>query len=413
MAFQKMRRPAYPPRLWVLVGYPGSGKSTFAAQMRAPLLVVDADHRFAEVVDLAQGDVFGLSEAPADNVDADRIAAILAADMPGSGVRTIVVDSLTAIITPLVVAAMRDKDAGRAKNLFAAWRDKALAARQLQDAVTRWGCDVLWVYHLQDARDAQGQELTRATLSETERARLTRSINLQLELVTDQDGRRGVKVVWARRGRSGLTLWDDTGSWVGMPDAIETAVYDGLTEADQDRLEEETPAAFPNPETAIAWGLEQGAFQALQHSRNAYNKLKKEKRPKDAQEMAALWVADVQARLEASEEEGAAVDAEAVQEELPLEEAQVSPEGEEEGELDRFFPREGGDGDKAQGVATSPAALLASLQEEFGGYFQTVKALHGALQAELGAEWTWPAAADLEGWAKAQARARAFVRKNS
>ena len=48
MAFQKMNKTAFPPRQWALVGYPGSGKSTFAAQMRGPLLVVDADHRFAD-----------------------------------------------------------------------------------------------------------------------------------------------------------------------------------------------------------------------------------------------------------------------------------------------------------------------------------------------------------------------------
>jgi hypothetical protein len=343
VAFKKMQRAEYPPRLWCLVGYPGSGKSTFAAKMRGPLLVVDADHRFQEVLDLAEGDVYALSEAPADQVDADRIAAILAANMPGSGVRTIVIDSLTAIITPLVVQALRDKDAGRAKNLFAAWRDKALAARQLQDSVTRWGCDTLWIYHLQDSRDAQGQELTKATLSETERARLTRSINLQLEIVEGQDG-----------GRSGLTLWDDSGDWTGMPEAIEGAVYDGLSEADRDRLEGETPAAFPNPETAIAWGLDQGAFKALQHARNAYNKLKAERKPKTAQEMATLWIADVEARLEALASDIDDAGTDPAQGELPLdvsgEGAEVSQEpvevsqdgqdGSSEGsELDQAFPR--------------------------------------------------------------------------
>ena len=84
----------------------------------------------------------------AANVLPDRVAAILTENMPSSQVETIIVDSLTAIITPLVVQAMVDKDAGRAKNLAAAFRTKALAMRQLQDAVTRWGTDVLWVYHL-------------------------------------------------------------------------------------------------------------------------------------------------------------------------------------------------------------------------------------------------------------------------
>ena len=297
MPFRKMSENQLPPRLWSLFGFPGSGKSTFAAQMRGPLLVVDADHRFREVLDLA-GDrgVYELSAVASDNADPDRVAALLAENMPGSEMGTIVVDSLTAIIAPLVTQAMVDKDAGREKNLAAAFRTKALAMRQLQDAVTRWGTDVLWTYHLQDARDAKGRELVKATVSRTELARLTRSINLQLEIVQDGD-RRGVKVVWARRGRDGVTIWDETGTWAGMPELIEEAVYSGLSQVDQDQIKREIPEIFPNPETAIAWGVEQGAFNALQHARNAYDKLKREKKPKDAGEMAGLWVAEVRARL--------------------------------------------------------------------------------------------------------------------
>jgi len=297
MAFKKMTRAKYPPRLWALVGYPSSGKSTFATQMRGPLLVVDADHRFREVLDLAgEREMYELSDVATDNTDPDRVAAILAGNMPDSDVATIVVDSLTAIITPLVVQAMVDKEAGREKNLAAAFRTKALAMRQLQDAVTRWATDVLWIYHLMDARDARGKALTRATVSQTELARLTRSINMQLEIVQDGE-QRGIKVVWARRGRSGMTLWDDTGCWRGMPEKIEEAVYSGLSEADQEGIENGIPEVFPNAETAIAWGYERGAFKALQHARNAYGKLKREAQPKDAHEMARLWVADVQARL--------------------------------------------------------------------------------------------------------------------
>jgi hypothetical protein len=232
------------------------------------------------------------------DTDPDRVAAILAENMPGSDVATIVVDSLTAIIAPLVTQAMVDKDAGRTNNLAQGWRAKALAMRQLQDAVTRWGTDALWIYHLQDARDAKAKQVTRATLSQTERARLTRSINLQLEIVQKGD-ERGVKVVWARRGRFGMTMWDETGTWAGMPEQIEEAVYGGLSEEEQDRIEQTALEVFPNAETAISWGFEQGAFQALQHARNAYDKLKREAQPRDAYEMAQVWVTEVKSRLAA------------------------------------------------------------------------------------------------------------------
>ena len=46
MPFNKMLKNKYPPRLWSLVGYPGSGKSTFSTKMRGPFVVIDADQRF-------------------------------------------------------------------------------------------------------------------------------------------------------------------------------------------------------------------------------------------------------------------------------------------------------------------------------------------------------------------------------
>jgi hypothetical protein len=295
MAFPKMQTNGYPRRLWGLYGFPGSGKSTFAARMRGPILAIDADHRFDEVSRLAGAGVYALSEAPADNVTAERIAALLRANMPGSDVKTICVDSLTAILAPLVTRAILDNDAGRNKNRAAAFKDKALAMRLLQDAVTGWGTDCLWVWHLQEGRDAQANEVETATVSRTELARLTRSLNMMLRVVAEH-GRRGVHVDWARRGRSGVTVWDDSGTWERMPERIEAAVYDGLTETDQKRIEATTPASFPNAAAAIAWGFEQGAFQALEHARNAYDVCKREHNPTTAGDMWALWIADVTAR---------------------------------------------------------------------------------------------------------------------
>lgn len=295
--FKKMTKEQYPPRLWALVGYPGAGKSTFATQMRGPILAIDADQRFQEVLDFAgERDVYELSEVASDNTDPDRIAALLDEHMPGAEIGTIVVDSLTSIIAPIVTQTLVDKDQGRQENLAAGWREKALAMRQLQDAVSKWGVDCLWIYHLNVARDARANKVTRATLSRTERARLHRSLNLQLEIV-EKDDRRGVEVVWARRGRSGMTLWDDTGCWRGMPERIEEAVYGGLSEEERDEIEAQAPEVFQDPAEAINWGFEQGVFGALQHARNAYDKLKREKQPTSAREMRDLWVADVERRL--------------------------------------------------------------------------------------------------------------------
>jgi len=296
MAFKKMAKTNYPPRLWALVGYPGGGKSTFSTQMKVPILPIDADHRFTEVAHLAEGDVYRLSDDPRDNNQTDTIARILDTNMPGSGVATIVVDSLTAIIAPLVMKAVRDNDAGLNKNHSAAFKDKATAMRQLQFSVNKWGCDVLWIYHLQDGRDAKAHNVTTATLSKTERNRLHSSLNMELHIIRDGD-KRGIKIVWARLGRYGLTLWDDSGTWQGMPERIEQAVYDGLTEQEQDQIENKPPDVFATPAAAIDWAIGQRAFNNLNHAQNAYEKVKREYQPQSAQEMRDLWVGDVLTRL--------------------------------------------------------------------------------------------------------------------
>lgn len=301
MGFQKMNKSQLPPRMWALVGYPGAGKSTFSTQMRGPLVVVDADQRYAEVAHLVHEDIYPVSSVAYEHTDPHTIAKRLNENMPDAlatpaRVGTIVIDSLTAIIAPRVVNAMVSKAEGETENLSAAFRDKALAMRELQDAVTKWGVDTLYLYHLHDARDAKGKEHTRATVSALELVRLTRSINMQLE-IAQENGRRGVKIVWARRGRQNVMLWDESGIWRGMPERIERAAYEGLTQQDMDRIENSTPEFFPSPEVAIAWAIEQGAFESDVHARNAYEKVKREAEPKSAREMAAAWVLDVQRRL--------------------------------------------------------------------------------------------------------------------
>lgn len=302
MPFQKMQKQKYPARLWGLVGYPGAGKSTFATQMQSPLVVVDADQRFGEVFPLVSGDVYRVSEIAHENTDPHAITKNLAANMPAlaatlSGARgTIVIDSLTAILAPRVVAAMVAKERGEVKSLGAAFKDKALAMRELQDGVTRWGCDALWIFHLHDASDDKGNAQTKTTVSALELVRLTRSINMQLQVVIENK-KRGIKVTWCRSGRDGMTLWDDSGKWIGMPERIEQACYDGLSQEDMDRKELSAPETFASPEVAMAWGVAQGAFENEAHARNAYEKIKREQNPQNARHMAALWNADVQRRI--------------------------------------------------------------------------------------------------------------------
>ena len=295
MGFKRLEVTKYPPRLWGMYGAAGSGKSTFAARLAPPLLWIDSDHRAVEVVRLVQGEVFKLSDQAEDNGDPERIAELLAANMRGSGVRTVIVDSLSTIVVPKVTAALVANDQGRNKNRIAAFRDKAFAVRTLQDALTATGCDVLWIWHTHISRNEKAEEQLRSSLPQTEIVRLTRSLNVMLRILVD-GGRRGVAVDWCRRGRVGFELWDDSGSWVGMPERLEREMYDGLSPADQDELERAIPTTFAGPEQAIAWGVEMGVFRDAVHGGNAYAKLKAERRPANADEMWRAWIADVVAR---------------------------------------------------------------------------------------------------------------------
>lgn len=300
MAFPKMTKATYPRRHWALVGHPTAGKSTFATAMRGPLLAIDADHRFGEVAHLA-GDVYRLSEAPADNVSPRRIHALLQAHMAGAGIGTVIVDSLTSIMAPIVTEAQMSNAAGENTNRVAAFANKALAMRLLQDAITAYGTDVLWIWHLRTGLDQAANKQTVASISAVELARLRRSLNLELTIVEDGK-RRGVRVSWARRGRSGMVLWDESCHWADMPARIEQAVYDGLTVAEQDAIERKTPAAFSGPADAIAWGFGMGAFDDAVHAQNAYEKLKGEQKPATAAAMWALWITDVLRRLDERKE---------------------------------------------------------------------------------------------------------------
>ncbi len=291
-----MTKQKYPVRHWSIVGYPGSGKSTFAARMHGPKLIIDADHRFQEVLELNNDTVYQLSDSKSDNVDPDRISKQMSDNMPGSDIKTIVVDSLTAIITPITIKALIDKDKGRTKNLMSGFKDKALAMRQLIDAVTRWGTDCLWIYHLHDARDARANEVTTTTISDTETARLLRCINVQLELI-ETDNKRGVKILWARQGKFGMTLYDDTGNWQGMPEKIESAVYDGLTEKQQQQIKNKQEIIFTSPQHAQSYAVDKGAYANVDEARQAYGMIKEHFKPDTAKAMSHYWMAEIRNRI--------------------------------------------------------------------------------------------------------------------
>jgi hypothetical protein len=287
--FKKMQAPQYPPRQWAIYGAAGSGKSHFGSQMKGPALVLDADARFAEQLRNAVGEIYQLSDKHEDNTNPDQIVKLLKENLPGSGVRTIIIDSLTAIMRPIINQAL--VNAETATNKISVFRAKALAMSRMQDAVSSSGCDSLWVWHTHTSLNAQAKETHRASIPGTEIERLRRSLNAVLRIDVDTEGRRSVLVEWARNGKSGIRLYDEAGGWQGMPERIEAAIYaEGIKES------EGTPTSFANPTMAIAWGFEQGCFRDAIHAQNAYEKCKAERKPATAAEMWRCWIEDVERR---------------------------------------------------------------------------------------------------------------------
>lgn len=291
MAFKKMAAPQFPPRQWALYGSAGAGKSHFASQMKGPALVIDSDARFAEQIKNAAGEIYQMSDNHNDNTDPNQIVKLLKDNLPGSGVRTIVIDSLTAIMRPIINQAL--VNAQTEKNKIGVFRDKALAMSRMQDAVSSSGCDSLWIWHTHTSMNAQAKEVQKASIPDTEIERLRRSLNAILRIDVGADGRRSILIEWARNGKSGARLYDEAGGWQGMPERIEAAMFsEGVKES------EGTPSTFANPTMAIAWGNEQGCFRDVRHAQHAYEKCKKSAQPQTAAEMWAAWVADVQSRVE-------------------------------------------------------------------------------------------------------------------
>jgi len=73
---------------------------------------------------------------------------------------------------------------------------------------------------------------------------------------------------------------------------VEEVAYEQLQSASGD-----APDVFKNVSAAIDWGMKSGVFNAPEHAKNAYNKLKAENKPASAKEMRDLWVNNVQERI--------------------------------------------------------------------------------------------------------------------
>lgn len=220
------------------------------------------------------GEAYGLTNDPATLHDALAIDDLLKKNMPGSGVKTITVDSLTAFIAPLTQRAVIENDRGLHKNKSSAFIDKSVSMRMLQSSVGSFGTDVLWIWHKEDGK-MDGKDVVRETVPKSEVDKLMRSLNLCLEIVRDREGRRGIQVTASRKSVGPIpVLWDDPENegdlWRGMPELIEEAVY-GLP--------------YSTADEALRFAVAGGFFSDEAAAKAAYDELKALLQPKSAKEM--------------------------------------------------------------------------------------------------------------------------------
>lgn len=333
MAIKKLTADTKPPRRWAIIAFPCTGKSTFATRMRGPLVVADIDGRFSEVHTLAgEGNVGVIHLDAKDSGDANVWAEQIERDIAGQKFGTMVADSITPVIEPLLYDVAEESDPKARNKLLL---HKAATANRFFNALVRHGNDVLLVWHLKGTM-VNGQGGVRTTLSNTETERLRMHLNAILEIEIDEKtGKRGIFIAWARNGRDKHTIWDESGSWVNMPEQIEAHIYGSpaaivttsvsnlaaqdpvltpVAKAPVKPVAAPAPAAqvvvppvaapavsepaplpvapvvnFSNRDGALAWAVKEKAFTGMKEALVAYDKLKKEKGPKSAGDMFQLW----------------------------------------------------------------------------------------------------------------------------
>lgn len=307
MGFGKKINPnQYPKRRWSIVASSGDGKSLFGMQMEKPLAIVDADNQIDEAVFVSGvEDAFVIAEEGKEYEmrDVDAIERILRANMKGTKVGTIMVDSITPIVKRIVTGLQHEPGNTKVSD----YKAKSEAMQILGDVITSWNTDVLFVYHYHTSYDNQGNEQESTTVTELELIRLQKHLNAKLEIVRDGE-RRGIKILWSRAGRSGQTLWDNTGLWLGMPEKIEASMYDGLTTQEKEVIAKSN-GEWSSSADAIAWGVEAGGFDEVEghagqtsKAKNSFKKmyleLKAELGDELTQEVAfAAWKDKVQEKI--------------------------------------------------------------------------------------------------------------------
>mgnify|MGYP001459865107 CR=1 FL=1 len=279
------------PRRWALASYAIHGKSTFAMKMRQPNLILDYDLRSADVVHHAKNPDQILRLPNEALLDVRETVSMLDKGVPQSGIKTITVDSITAFIKEYVNEAILESKEASVKNKQSAFIEKGVVMSLLQDAVCKFGTDVLLIWHKEDSK-FNNEDVTKETLSAQEYKKLLRNLTAKLEIFDAGNGKLGMRVE-NLRPRPGFDVFaefiDETGCWDGMPERIDAFLATGKAQPDTKAAPASASVPFRTKEEAIAFAVKEGYFPEATKAEEAYNKVRQNKAPKTASEMFSYY----------------------------------------------------------------------------------------------------------------------------
>ncbi len=284
MQFKKATKEQSKLRL-ALFGPSGSGKTYTALRLAAgitgKIAVIDTERGSASKY--ADRFSFDVLELDKDSRTVEHYAqAIKAAG--GAGYDNLIIDSLSHAWFELLDEVEKIARAKYRGNTWSAWSEGTPKQRELVDAILDFDGHIIATMRV---KTEWATEQTNRGKSRPVRVGLApqqgKGIEYEFDLLGEMSHDHILTISKDRTGRFQDRIIEKPGEDMGRE--LAEWLRDGLPPQPKPQSDE----PFDTANAAILWGVEQGAFNHKQHATNSYAKLKEEKNPQSACEMARLW----------------------------------------------------------------------------------------------------------------------------